>query len=94
MEAVGAIVHYNPVRDAYVLLDIVLTRLNGTMAELHAQLCSCAIDPPRGKIRDMLLITMLGLVHRWWLTILVLLWLSVRVHRNILVGIPLGVWLL
>ena len=73
------------------MLDVVLTGLNGTLAKLHSQLRSCTIDPPSGKIRDVLLITMLGLVHRWWLAILVLLWLPVRVHRNVLIRILLVV---
>lgn len=77
-------------RDAYVLLDVVLACLYSTLAKLHAQLRSCTINPPRGKVRNMLLIAVRGLVHRWWLTILVLWWSS-GVHRNVLVRIPLRV---
>ena len=94
MNVVSMLMRCVRVRDGYILLDIVLARLNSTLAKLHTQLRSCAVDPPRGKIGDMLLITMLGLVHWWWLTILVLLWLSGWVRRNVLVRVPLEVWLL
>lgn len=91
---VNIVMHYMRVRDAHVLLDIVLACLNSTLAKLHAELRSCTIDPPRGKVRNMLLIAMGGLVHRRWLTILVLLRLSSWIHRSILVRVSLKVWLL
>ena len=93
--AVSTLACYMRAQDAYVLLDIILACLDGALSKLHTELRSCAIDPPGGKIGNMLLVTMGGgLVDRWWLAILVLLWLSGRVHRNILVRIPLELWLL
>jgi hypothetical protein len=94
MNLVSVLIHQVRVRDAHVLLNIGLARLNSALAKLHTQLRGCAIDPPCGKVRNMLLITLLGLVHRWWLAILVLLWLSGRVHRGVLVRISLEGWLL
>lgn len=87
---VSARVHHVRVRDAYVLLDIVLARLYSALAKLHAQLRSRTINPPRRKVRHMLLITVRGLGYRWRLAILVLWWSS-GVHGNIWVWIPLRV---
>ena len=94
INVVGTIVDYTRVRSTHVLLDVVLARLDSTVAKLHTQLRSCTIDPPRRKIGHMLLIAVLRLVRRWWLPVLILLWLPGRVHRNTLVRISLEGWLL
>jgi len=60
----NAITRYRSVGNAHILLDVVLTRLNSALAELHTQLRSCTIDPPCRKIRNVLLIPLGGLVHR------------------------------